>query len=58
VQRETREMSWWHLGKALRQSNIVTFLNKVADSECIFGSISRSESLVGHVKEWEEFFLL
>ena len=46
------------LREGLRQGDLVTLLNEVADREGILGSISGCETLVRHVEEGEKLLLL
>ena len=46
------------LREGLRERNLVTFLDEVADSERVTRGIARGEALVSHVEEGEQFLLL
>ena len=46
------------LGKTLSQENIVAIVDKLSEGEGISVNISRSKSLIRHVKIWEEVLRL
>lgn len=46
------------LREGLGQSDLVTLLDEVTDSERVVGGVSRSETLIRHVEEREELLLL
>ena len=46
------------LREGLRQGDLVTLLNEVADREGVLGSVSGCETLVRHVEEGEKLLLL
>ena len=46
------------LREGLGQSDLVTLLDEVTDGERVVRGVSRSETLIRHVEEWEELLLL
>ena len=46
------------LRERLGQGDLVTLLNEVTDGERVVGGVSRGETLIRHVEEWEELLLL